>query len=163
MKTEKNDAELRTQIEAVLKGAAHMSFDEAVGKFPLSAINTTMPNVSYSFWHLLEHMRISLQDMLDWMKGDTYTWLKWPDQYWPEKGKKATKKEWDASLSGFRKNLSRMIHLAQNADLYETAKHSEGKHTILRCLLLKADHNAYHIGEFAIGRQVMDLWPRGHK
>ena len=31
-------------------------------------------------------------------------------------------------------------------------------HTILREVLLIADHNAYHIGEFAIMRQVMGTW-----
>ena len=30
--------------------------------------------------------------------------------------------------------------------------------TVLRELLLVADHNAYHIGEFAIMRQVMGTW-----
>lgn len=32
-------------------------------------------------------------------------------------------------------------------------------HTILREILLVADHNAYHIGELAILRQVTGLWP----
>jgi hypothetical protein len=31
-------------------------------------------------------------------------------------------------------------------------------YTILREILLVADHNAYHIGEFAILRQVMETW-----
>jgi leucyl aminopeptidase (aminopeptidase T) len=29
--------------------------------------------------------------------------------------------------------------------------------------LLAADHNAYHLGELAIVRQVLDLWPAGGK
>jgi hypothetical protein len=32
-------------------------------------------------------------------------------------------------------------------------------HTILREVRLVGDHNAYHIGEFAILRQVMGTWP----
>lgn len=159
----KKDQELRTQVEAMLMGAAHMGFDEAVKDFPISGINKKMPRVTYSFWHLLEHMRISLQDMVDWIEGDTYTWLKWPDEYWPKQSEKATKNEWDTTVAGFRKNLNRLITLAKEADLYAFAKHSKGKHTILRCLLLKADHNAYHIGEFAIGRQVANLWPKDRK
>ena len=31
-------------------------------------------------------------------------------------------------------------------------------YTILREILLVVDHNAYHIGEFAILRQVMQTW-----
>jgi hypothetical protein len=29
---------------------------------------------------------------------------------------------------------------------------------MLRCLLIICDHNAYHVGEFAIMRQVMQTW-----
>jgi hypothetical protein len=32
-------------------------------------------------------------------------------------------------------------------------------HTILREVRLVGDHNAYHLGEFAILRQVMGTWP----
>lgn len=157
------DKELRDQVVAMLKGSAHMGFEEAVEKFPLSAINKKMPRVPYTFWHLIEHMRISMQDMIDWIEADEYKWLKWPEEYWPKKSAKATKKEWEASVAGFRKNLKRFISLAETADLYAFAKHSKGKHTILRCLLLKADHNAYHLGEFAIGRQILNLWPKNRK
>jgi hypothetical protein len=29
--------------------------------------------------------------------------------------------------------------------------------------VLAADHNAYHVGEIAIMRQVMNIWPAGNK
>jgi hypothetical protein len=32
------------------------------------------------------------------------------------------------------------------------------QHNVLRCVLIICDHNAYHIGEFAIVRQVMGTW-----
>jgi len=42
-------------------------------------------------------------------------------------------------------------------NLYAPIPHGNGQ-TILREILLVADHNAYHIGEFAILRQVMGTW-----
>ena len=36
-------------------------------------------------------------------------------------------------------------------------------HTVLREVRLLGDHNAYHIGEFAILRQVMGTWPAGRE
>lgn len=157
------DQELRSQVVSMLTGAAHMGFDEAVANFPMPGINKKLPRVTYTFWHLLEHMRISLRDMIDWIEGDAYTWLTWPAQYWPKRDAKATQKDWDKTIRLFKKDLARMIKIAETSDLFSFAKHSKGKHTILRCLLLKADHNAYHIGEFAIGRQVMNLWPKNRK
>ena len=35
--------------------------------------------------------------------------------------------------------------------------------TILREVLLQADHNTYNIGEFAILRQVMGAWRANHQ
>ena len=42
-------------------------------------------------------------------------------------------------------------------DLYAPIPHAK-EYTVFREILLVADHNAYHIGEFAILRQVMDIW-----
>jgi hypothetical protein len=46
-------------------------------------------------------------------------------------------------------------------DLTADLPHAPG-YTILREILVVADHNAYHIGELAILRQVMKTWPAGH-
>ena len=42
-------------------------------------------------------------------------------------------------------------------DLSSEIPHAPG-YTYLREVLLVADHNAYHIGEFSILRQVMGTW-----
>ncbi|MDD5371601.1 MAG: hypothetical protein PHQ40_21180 [Anaerolineaceae bacterium] len=42
--------------------------------------------------------------------------------------------------------------------LTATIPHAPG-YTIMREILLVADHSAYHIGEFANLRQVMETWP----
>ena len=43
-------------------------------------------------------------------------------------------------------------------DLLATIEGTPG-HTILREVRVVGAHNAYHIGEFAILRQVMGTWP----
>jgi hypothetical protein len=43
-------------------------------------------------------------------------------------------------------------------DLFATVP-SSADHTILRQVRYIADHTAYHVGEFAILRQVMGTWP----
>ena len=47
-------------------------------------------------------------------------------------------------------------------DLYVPVPNGTGQ-TFLREMLLVADHNAYHVGEFAILRQVMQTWPDGRR
>ncbi len=43
-------------------------------------------------------------------------------------------------------------------DLYAPIPHA-ADYTIFREILVVADHYAYHIGEFAILKQVMGTWP----
>jgi hypothetical protein len=62
------DKEIRGQLVSTLEsGHAHMAFAEATKVFPTSAINSRLPRVPYSFWHLVEHMRLAQKDMLDYM------------------------------------------------------------------------------------------------
>jgi hypothetical protein len=57
---------LREELLALLAGeGAHMPFEEAVADFPDEAINLRPPNVPYTPWHLLEHLRMAQHDILD--------------------------------------------------------------------------------------------------
>jgi aspartate/methionine/tyrosine aminotransferase len=55
-------------------------------------------------------------------------------------------------------------HVEENraTDLTDTVP-SSADHTILREILIVADHNAYHIGELGILRQVDHAWGPGHE
>ncbi len=55
-----------------------------------------------------------------------------------------------------RQALEEMVKDPQ-VDLQEDLAHAEG-YTVLREVLVVADHSAYHIGELAMMRQVMDIW-----
>ena len=76
------DTALREQLLHLLRGGnAHLSFDEAVADFPMDAINRRPPNVPYTPWHLLEHLRLAQWDILDFIRNPQYQELKWPDDY----------------------------------------------------------------------------------
>src|SRR5438045_1022435 len=60
---------MRTQLVHLLRGEdAHMTFDEAVADFPAWAINERAPNVEYTPWHLVEHVRLTQWDMLHYIE-----------------------------------------------------------------------------------------------
>jgi DinB family protein len=160
------DKELRVQLVSTLEsGHNHMSMAEAVKAFPASAINSRLPKVPYSFWHLVEHMRLAQKDMLDYMLSTSYEEPSFPEGYWPAKNARATTAQWRRSLEQFHEDLETMIQLVRDParDLFATVPNSGGKHTVFRCCLIIADHNSYHVGELAIGRQVAGLWPKGRK
>jgi hypothetical protein len=60
---------MREQLLALLLGGnAHMGFEQAVAGFPTKHFNSRPPNVPYSPWHLIEHMRIAQWDILEFVR-----------------------------------------------------------------------------------------------
>jgi len=49
-----------------------------------------------------------------------------------------------------------------DVDVFAPVSFANGK-SVFRCAFLVLDHNAYHLGEFAILRQVARLWPKTRK
>ena len=157
-----NDEErlLRELLLQRLRGrGAHMPFEEAVKDFPMAAINTVFPNGTYTPWALLEHLRLTQLDILDYVRDPNYAHKQWPKEYWPPEGKQVTPKDWDDTVSRFLADRLELEKLLEDpaTDLYAKIPWG-GDHTILREVLIVSDHNAYHLGEFAIMRQVMATW-----
>lgn len=159
------ETSLRQQLISFLTSAqAHMTFLEAVDSFPVERINDFPPNVDYTPWMLMEHIRITQKDIVDFLLAPTYKEQTWPDEYWPKKSIKADKKMWEKTIVSYTKDLNTLTKIAidKKIDLSAKVKNGDGQ-IILRELLLIIDHTAYHIGEFAILRQIMGTWPKGHK
>mgnify|MGYP001549040231 CR=1 FL=1 len=152
--------ELRAQlVDLLLRGNAHMSFAEAVKDFPLAKINDKFPHGEYSAWGLLEHLRITQNDILDFSTNPAYQDKAWPKAYWPDPNTMASAADWRQSIQLFHQDQQALVKLieAPQTDLFVRLPHGTGQN-ILREILVVADHNAYHVGEFAILRQVMGTW-----
>ena len=153
-------SQIRRQLVQLLTDSqAHMTFEQAVAEYPLSAINTVFPNGAYTPWHLLEHLRLTQRDILDFMTAPHYQEGVWPDDYWPARDTQATEVEWHQTIAAFQRDLQALVAIVTDpqTDLDAVIPHGSGQ-TIFREIVLVADHNAYHIGEFAIMRQVMGTW-----
>lgn len=156
-----NDPLSRQQLVNLLTlPQAHMGFDGAVENFPIGHINTRPPGVPYTFWHLVEHLRIAQADILDYCRNPEYQYRKWPDDYWPSRDAVTDEAGWQTSIAAFRADRAALVALAIDPanDLNAQLPHGEAGHTLLREILLAADHNAYHVGELAILRQGLGLW-----
>jgi hypothetical protein len=158
-----DDKILREQLKQLLDGRnAHMSFDDAVADFPLELINTRPPNVPYTFWHLVEHLRIAQWDILDFCRNPDYQHIEWPAGYWPAPGAEATAEDWQHTVESFRADKAQLLALIEDpaVDLLADLPHAPG-YSLLREINVVADHNAYHVGELGILRQIMNAWPAG--
>lgn len=156
------DKVLREQLLALLRGGnAHMSLEQAVVDFPLDHINSKPPNVPYTPWHLIEHLRIAQLDILEFIRDPDYVSPEWPLGYWPPPRTTTDRSGWEKSIQDFRADLESIKDIVRDpdTDFFGSIPHAPG-YNIFREILLVADHNAYHTGEFAILRQVMNTWPR---
>jgi hypothetical protein len=156
-----NDSHIRQQLVNLLtQPQAHMTFDDAVQDFPMAHINTRPEKVEYTFWHLLEHLRICQWDILDYCRNPNYQELTFPDDLWRPRDEMTDEAGWHQTIAHFRADLAELVALVQDptTDLYRPIPHGDEGHTIFREILVVADHNAYHIGEFGVLRHIIGGW-----
>ena len=157
------DKVVRAELLHLLRGGnAHMTFDQALADFPLDKINSKPPSTVYTPWHLLEHIRIAQWDILEFIQNPDHISPSWPAGYWPAREAQADESNWNETIGSFREDLQSLQDIVSNpnTDLYAPIPHSRD-YTIFREILVVSDHTAYHVGEFAILRQVMGSWPEG--
>lgn len=152
--------ELLKQITALLDGGqAHVPFDQAVAKMPFDKQGIVPAGLPYSAWQLLEHLRITQRDILDFSDAEhrTYQALDWPERYWPEKPEPPSKEAWQHTTQQIRADRKEFEALLQTRELVEPFPWGDGQN-LLREALLIADHNSYHIGELIAVRRLLGVW-----
>jgi hypothetical protein len=155
-----NDTGLREQLIALItKGNAHATFDEAVKDMPVELRGKRPKGGEHSPWQLLEHLRITQWDILEFSRDPKHTSPPWPEGYWSKSVTPPDEKAWDKTVRAFRKDQKAMCALVadEKTDLYAKIPHGDGQ-TILREALLVADHNAYHVGQLILVRQLLGAW-----
>lgn len=150
-------------LNALDGGIAFIPFEVAIGDFPEAHFNTRPPNVPYSFWHI----RRTARNIIDYARDPEYQEMSWPDDYGPGQEETTDREGWATTLRGIRDDLAALRALVADpandldAPVVNAGDHPD--HTLLREALLVAQHNAYHIGEFAVLRQVIGAWPPDHE
>jgi len=155
-------APLRKQLVALLNGGqAHTTFEEAVRDMPSDLRGTVPPNLPYSAWQLLEHLRITQHDILNFSAPPTggYHAIRWPDDYWTKTSNPPNAQAWDLSIRAIQSDLKTFIALIENpnSDLLKPFRWGDGQN-LLREALLVADHTSYHLGELIVLRRLLGAW-----
>lgn len=160
-----DDRPMRHQLVRLLEGDdAHMRFEEAVAEFPEGAMNAFPPNVPYTPWQLLEHLRLTQRDLLDYILDPAYVEPEWPAGYWPPRNAMANAAEFAASVAAFLADRDALRDLVTDptTEIFAPMPRAPA-HSIAREVRIAGDHCAYHVGEFAVLRQVMGTWPADHR
>ncbi|HUX12917.1 MAG TPA: DinB family protein [Spirochaetia bacterium] len=154
------NAETRIRLVAALRGkGAHLSFDDAIHDFPADIMNEKPNNVPYSFWHQLEHIRITQWDILKYIADPNHRSPEWPAGYWPAQSARADGAAWQKTLKQYHADLNALVALVEDpaAELLAPVAHMENR-SIMRSTMIIVDHTAYHLGEFVMARQILGYW-----
>lgn len=161
----KDDKVLRKELLALLDSTnAHMGFADAVAEFPMDRINAKPANCPYSFWHLVEHIRITQWDIVEFIVDPKHKSPRWPEGYRPRPDAKTDEAGWAQSVGAVLADLDKLKKIVSDpsTDFFGPIPHAPG-YTVFREVLLAADHNSHHVGELAIMRQIEGLWPKGRE
>ncbi len=155
------DSALREQLVYLLKGGgAHVHFMDALEGFPERKYGTYVQGLPHTGWQLLEHARIAQRDILEFSRSPKHVSPDFPGGYWPKTPAPPNDEAWDESVRAFQRDLGEMAKLVQNprTNLHVQIPHGKGQ-TMLREVLLLADHNAYHLGQLVDLRRALGAWP----
>ena len=150
------DRALRDHLLELLDSrSAHLDFDKAIQDLPPELRGRKAGEGFHTLWQLVEHMRITQWDILDFSRNPDYVALDWPKDYWPETEAPPDGEAWERSVEAFRSDLQAVKDLVADpkTDLYAKIPWGEGQ-TILREAMLVADHNAYHLGQVVAVRKM---------
>jgi uncharacterized damage-inducible protein DinB len=137
------------KLENVVKGLAAPLRGERPAGYPHSA------------WELLEHIRITQHDLLDFCQNPDYEEkLEWPRDYWPLTPAPPTADAWDKSIASCARDREALGRFTTESKIDLTTKipHGTGQ-TYLRTILVAVDHASYHIGQIVSVRRLLGAWP----
>ena len=158
--TKNHEASLRKHLVDLLAGGnAHAKFEDAVKGLPPKLRGAKPAKFPHSPWMLLEHLRLGQWDILEFSRDPKHVSPNWPSGYWPKTGTPPNAAAWNKSVAQFRRDLKALQKLVANpkTDLFARIPWGNGQ-TILREVLLVADHNAYHIAQLVDVRRMLGSW-----
>ena len=155
-----SDRALRDHLLELLgKGHAHVTFQDAIAAWPATLRGAKPPGQPFTPWRLLEHIRISQWDIVEFTKSAKHVSPEWPAGYWPQSDAPPDAAAWDKSVAQVEQDLRAMQRLVRDpaTDLFSRIPHGTGQ-TALREALVLADHNSYHVGQLVLLRRLLGAW-----
>lgn len=151
------DEQLRKHLVELLEGkSAHLGIDAAFEGVRDEDWAQKPAGAPHSLWQLVEHMRMTLDDLVRFSTDPKYQEMPWPDAYWPTEAAPPSPEAAQESLEGLQAANRAMIALTEDSktDLLARIPWGDGQ-TILREAMLAADHTSYHLGQAILLRKQL--------
>jgi uncharacterized damage-inducible protein DinB len=139
---------------------AHAGLDSIIAKLPPELRGKRPEGLPHSIWELLDHIRRTVHDLLEFCTNEKYIELKWPDDYWPPSPMPQSDAEWTACIDAIHADTAALAKFVVEGDRDLTAKipHGSGQ-TYLRTVLVAIDHTGHHLAQVIDVRRLLGAWP----
>jgi hypothetical protein len=157
------DRSLRDHFMYLLAGeGAHAPFDRVIAGWPEAQRGIIPAGAAHSGWMLLEHLRLAQSDIVEYVRSPSHVSPPWPEGYWPATDEPPDPGAWDRAAAAFGADVGTLRGWVDDpaVDLLAPLPHAPAA-TVLREVLLVADHNAYHLGQMVVVRRLLGVWPEG--
>jgi len=146
-------------LELLQTEHAHPLFDRAVSDLPEPLRGRRPDGFPHSPWELVEHLRISQWDIIEYVLDPKHVSPDWPIGYWPKSAAPPDDAAWQKSVNDFRADAARLVDIVKDEsnDLLAPVSFANNA-TFLRQVLMNVDHNAYHIGQLVAVRRILGAW-----
>lgn len=137
----------------------HARFDSAIADLPPDLRGERPAGSPHSVWDLVEHIRRTQRDILDFCRDENYEEKTWPDDYWPPTPGPASTAEWTDCIAEYHADLDALkaLVLDEHFDLFARVPWGSGQ-TNIREVVLVVDHTAYHVGQIVLVRRLLGAW-----
>jgi uncharacterized damage-inducible protein DinB len=140
---------------------AHAKLENVVKGLAPALRGQRPPGYPHSPWELLEHIRITQHDLLDFCTNADYEEkLEWPRDYWPPSPAPPAPDAWDKTIAAYARDREALARFTTESKIDLTSKipHGTGQ-TYLRTILVAVDHASYHVGQIVSVRRLLGAWP----
>jgi uncharacterized damage-inducible protein DinB len=138
---------------------AHAGFETAVKDIPAKLRGKVPDGLPHSVWQIVDHLRRTQRDILEFCQNPEYEELEWPADYWPPAPAPPSAAAWTTCIAEYLKDRRELQKLAADTsiDLNARIPHGSGQ-TYARELMLVADHTSYHVGQLILVRRLLGIW-----
>jgi uncharacterized damage-inducible protein DinB len=140
---------------------AHANLDSAIEGLSPKLRGKRPDHFPHSVWELLEHIRRTQYDLLDFCRNPNYKERKWPDEYWPTTPAPVSDAEWNDTVAQIHADTKALADFTTSfdKDLAMKIPHGTGQ-TYLRTVLVAIDHTSYHVGQILAVRRLLGAWTK---
>ena len=145
-------------VKFIQTGQAFSKMKDCLEGIPVEMRGAKTGNMPHSLWELVEHMRITQWDILDFSRNPDYKGINWPTDYWP-KNPVPTEAEWDKTIKQIFEDQEAFVAILESpdSDLFTPFPWGKGQN-LLREAMLIANHNSHHLGQVIWARKMLGIW-----